>query len=116
VGGLEKKFTKKDNRAWALFTISSRSVTLPVNMFSDAYEAFAGAKESETPLIMDGAHIIADARLVYREERSEWSINVHSIQPLRNAPSLIKKILFVLKPSPAVFRIYGKISSPYAPH
>jgi len=109
VGGLEKKFTKKDNRAWALFTISSRKITFGVNMFSEAYDAFANVKDGELPLLMDGSHIIADARLVYREERSEWSVNVHTVQPLRNAPSLIKKILFALKPGPEAAEFMEKI-------
>jgi hypothetical protein len=49
---------------------------------------------------MDGAHVIVDARLSYREERSEWSISAHSVQPLRNAPAMIKRILFALRPGP----------------
>jgi hypothetical protein len=78
-------------------------------MFSEAYDAFANVKDNELPLLMDGSHIIADARLVYREERSEWSVNVHSVQPLRNAPSLIKKILFALKPGPEAAEFMEKI-------
>ncbi len=100
IGGLEKKITKKDNRPWALFTVASRSVTIPVNMFTEAYEAAAQLKDGELPLLMDGSHVIVDARVIWREERSEWSISAHAITPLRRAPGLIKKILFALKPGP----------------
>ena len=100
VGALEKKISKKDNRPWALFTVASRSVTIPVMMFSDAYDAAAQLKDGELPLLMDGSHVIVDARLNFREERGEWSLSAHAITPLRRAPSLIKKILFALKPGP----------------
>jgi hypothetical protein len=43
---------------------------------------------------------MVDARLSYREERGEWSISAHALQPLRGAPSLVKKVLFALKPGP----------------
>jgi len=100
VGGLEKKISKKDNRPWALFTVASRSVTIPVMMFSDAYDAAAQLKDGELPLLMDGSHVIVDARLNWRQDRAEWSLSAHAISTLRRAPSLIKKILFALKPGP----------------
>ena len=100
VGALEKKISKKDNRPWALFTVASRSVTIPVMMFSEAYDAAAQIKDGEFPLLMDGSHVIVDARLNFREERGEWSLSAHAITPLRRAPGLIKKILFALKPGP----------------
>jgi DNA polymerase-3 subunit alpha len=100
VGGLEKKITKKDNRPWALFTVASRSVTIPISMFSEAYEDALNLKEGDLPLLRDGAHVIVDCRLTWRSERNEWSISAHSIQPLSRAPSLIKRILFALKPGP----------------
>jgi DNA polymerase-3 subunit alpha len=100
VGGLEKKISKKDNRPWALFNVASRSVTIPVMMFSDAYDAAAQLKDGELPLLMDGSHVIVDARLNWRAERAEWSLSAHAISTLRRAPSLIKKILFALKPGP----------------
>ena len=100
VGGLEKKISKKDNRPWALFTVSTRLVTLPVTLFTDAYDSVSVLKDGDTPLLMDGVHVIVDARLSYREERNEWSISAHSVMPLRNAPAMIKRILFALRPGP----------------
>jgi DNA polymerase-3 subunit alpha len=109
VGGLEKKISKKDNRPWALFTVASRSVTIPVMMFSDAYDAAAQLKDGELPLLMDGSHVIVDARLNWREERGEWSLSAHAVTTLRRAPSLIKKILFALKPGPDANDFLDKI-------
>lgn len=109
VSGLEKKITKKDNRPWALFTVATRSVNLPVNLFSEAYESISAIKEGDVPLLMDGAHVIVDARLIWREERSEWSINAHAVSPLRRAPTLIKKILFALQPGPEASEFMEKL-------
>ena len=100
VSMLEKKISKKDNRPWALFQVATRSATVPVMMFSEAYEAAAALKEGELPLLMDGSHVIVDARLVFREEREEWMVNAHAIRPLRTAPGLLKKVLFALRPGP----------------
>ena len=111
IGGLEKKITKKDNRPWALFTVASRSVTIPVSMFSEAYEAALTLKEGDLPLLRDGAHVMVDCRLTWREERNEWSISAHSIQPLTRAPSLIKRILFALKPGPEAGAFMEKLVS-----
>ena len=100
LGNLEKKISKKDNRPWCLFTVSSRNVAVPVSMFSEAFDAALALRDGDQPLLADGAHVMVDARLSYREERGEWNISAHGLQPLRGAPALIKKILFALKPGP----------------
>jgi hypothetical protein len=84
-------------------------VSFPVNLFSEAYETIAGIKDGDVPLLMDGAHVIVDARLIWREERSEWSINAHAVSPLRRAPSLVKRILFALKPGPEAGEFMEKL-------
>jgi DNA polymerase-3 subunit alpha len=100
VGSLEKKLSKKDNRPWALFNVADRTHNLQVLMFTEAYERAAAIKDGDAPLLMDGSMVAVDCRLVYREERGEWSLQAHAIQPLRNCPSLVKRITFVLKPGP----------------
>jgi hypothetical protein len=60
-------------------------VTIPIMMFSDAYDAAAQLKDGELPLLMDGSHVIVDARLNWREERGEWSLSAHAISTLRRA-------------------------------
>ncbi len=100
LGNLEKKISKKDNRPWCLFTVSSRNVAVPVSMFSEAFDAALALRDGDQPLLADGAHVMVDARLSYREERGEWNISAHGLHPLRGAPALIKKILFALKPGP----------------
>jgi DNA polymerase-3 subunit alpha len=100
VGNLEKKLSKKDNRPWALFNLADRSRVLPVLMFTEAYEKAAALRDGEVPLLMDGAMVAVDCRLVYREERGEWSLQAHAVQPLRNCPSLVTRITFVLRPGP----------------
>ena len=69
-------------------------------MFSEAFEAALTVRDGDQPLLADGAHVMVDARLSYREERGEWNISAHGLQPLRGAPALIRKILFALKPGP----------------
>ena len=100
IGGLEKKLAKKDNRPWAIFNLADRRRTLPILMFTDAYEKAALLKDGETPLLMDGSMVAVDCRLVHREERGEWALQAHAIRPLRDCPSLVARATFVLRPGP----------------
>ena len=111
VGGLEKKLSKKDNRPWALFNLADRTHSLPILMFTEAYERAAALKDGEAPLLMDGAMLAVDCRLVYREERGEWSLQGHAIHPLRNCPALVKRITFVLRPGAEAEAFLAELSS-----
>jgi len=111
VGGLEKKLSKKDNRPWALFTLADRSRVLPILMFTEAYEKAAALRDGEVPLLMDGAMLAVDCRLVHREERGEWSLQAHAIQPLRNCPSLAARLTFVLRPGPEAEAFLGELAA-----
>ena len=52
--GITKKLSKKDNRPWAAFTLATKSVPLPMNMFSDAYEDYARHLVTEAPVLVQG--------------------------------------------------------------
>ena len=49
-GGLQKKLAKKDNRPWMAFSLQTRSATIGLNMFADAFAAH-GSVLSENALI-----------------------------------------------------------------
>jgi DNA polymerase-3 subunit alpha len=51
---ITKKLSKKDNRPWAAFTLATKNVSLPMNMFSDAYEAYARNLVAEAPVLVQG--------------------------------------------------------------
>ncbi len=110
IGGLEKKLSKKDNRPWAVFTVADRRRSVPVLMFTEAYEKAAALREGDAPLLMDGAMVAMDCRLVHREERGEWALQAHSLRPLRDCASLIARATFVLKPGPEAEAFLARLS------
>jgi DNA polymerase-3 subunit alpha len=110
IGGLEKKLSKKDNRPWAVFTIADRRRSVPVLMFTEADEKAAALREGDAPLLMDGAMVAMDCRLVHREERGEWALQAHSLRPLRDCASLIARATFVLRPGPEAEAFLARLS------
>ncbi len=83
-----KKLSKKDNRPWAMFTLATKKINLPVHMYSDAYEIYANNLIPEAPVLIQGTILRGDdgARL-----------NVKECYPLE--PSItghIKKVTWLL--------------------
>jgi len=46
---ITKKLSKKDNRPWAAFTLATKRLSLPMNMFSEAYEAMRTTSSPRRP-------------------------------------------------------------------
>jgi DNA polymerase-3 subunit alpha len=87
---ITKKLSKKDNRPWAAFTLATRRVSLPVSMFSDAYEEYARNLVAETPVLVQG-NVLGGTDGV--------RINVRECYPLdRIVASLVRKITWLLYP------------------
>ena len=99
---IAKKLSKKDNRPWAAFTLATRNVSLQVNMFAEAYEAFARNLVAETPVLVQG-NVLAGTDGV--------RINVRECYPLELiVPSLIKKVTWLLHPDhPALVEFLGAL-------
>ena len=88
--GITKKHSRKDNRPWAAFTLATKRVSLPMNMFSDAYEEYAKYLVAETPVLVQGNLLAGNDGV---------RINVRECHPLDLiVPALVKKITWLLQP------------------
>ena len=88
--GITKKLSRRDNRPWAAFTLATKRVSLPMNMFSDAYEEYAKYLVAETPVLVQGNLLAGNDGV---------RINVRECYPLDLiVPTLVKKITWLLHP------------------
>jgi DNA polymerase-3 subunit alpha len=89
-GNIVKKYAKKDNRPWAAFTLATRNSTLALNMFADAYAAFAPALAENAPLLVQG-NLIRGA--------DGPRLNVKECYPLDAAVArVVRKVTWLLRP------------------
>jgi DNA polymerase-3 subunit alpha len=100
-GNIVKKYSKKDNRPWAPFTLSTRRAAIALNMFADAYEAYGKHLAENAPLLVQGNVILGN---------DGARINVKECYPLAAAvASLVKKITWLVRPAhpelPAFLRL-----------
>ncbi len=101
VGGIARKLSKKDNRPWAAFTLATKSATVALNMFADAYAAH-GAVLAENALVLVQGNIIAG--------NDGPRINIKECYPLdAQIGSLVRKVIWLLRPAhpglPAFLRL-----------
>ncbi|MDR1890995.1 MAG: DNA polymerase III subunit alpha [Puniceicoccales bacterium] len=82
LGTISRKITKKDNRAWAFFTLETRDAQYKMNCFPDAYEKVYHKLEEGTLVMVTG-----NARL----RDSEISFNVSDLEPLNHAIGRLTK-------------------------
>jgi DNA polymerase-3 subunit alpha len=88
--GITKKLSKKDSRPWAAFTLATKSVSLPMNMFSDAYEDYARHLVAETPVLVQGNLLAGNDGM---------RINVRECYPLDlSVAAIVKKVTWLLHP------------------
>jgi DNA polymerase-3 subunit alpha len=100
-GNIVKKYSKKDNRPWSPFTLSTRRAAIALNMFADAYEAYGKHLVENAPLLVQGNVILGN---------DGARINVKECYPLEAAvASLVKKITWLVRPAhpelPAFLRL-----------
>ncbi len=98
---ITKKLSKKDNRPWAAFTLSSKRAALQLNMFADAYAAYAQNLLPDTPVLVQG-NIIGG--------NDGTRINIKECYPLENfVTGIVRKVTWLLHPAhpelPAFFRL-----------
>ena len=88
--GITKKLSRRDQRPWAAFTLATRTVSLPMNMFSEAYADYAKHLVPETPVLVLGT-LLGGADGV--------RLNVRECYPLDGAvPAVVRKITWLLRP------------------
>lgn len=89
VSGVTKRLSKRDNSPWAFFNFATRSGTVQVNCYSDAFAEYGDNLQNERTAMVIGTVLNrgGDIRYSVRE--------VHSLD--RALPSLVKKVTWVLK-------------------
>ncbi|RME68853.1 MAG: DNA polymerase III subunit alpha, partial [Verrucomicrobia bacterium] len=89
VSGVTKRLSKRDNSPWAFFNLATRSGTVQMNCYSDAYAAYGDALVNERPAMIIGTVLNRDGDVRY---------SVREVHPLdRSLPSLINKVTWVLR-------------------
>ncbi len=90
MSGITKRLSKRDNRPWAFFNLSSRKATISVNMYADAYETYGKLLAENLPVVALGSVMRGNdgARL-----------NVKEVYPLDvYLPNNIRKVTWLLRP------------------
>jgi len=90
VGSIAKRLSKKDNRPWASFNLTTRKSTVALNMFADAYAAYGS-------ILAENASVVVAGNIIAGTEGAR--INVKECYALDNyVSSQIKKVTWLLKP------------------
>ncbi|HTU02869.1 MAG TPA: hypothetical protein VMG58_13665, partial [Candidatus Sulfotelmatobacter sp.] len=90
-GNIVKKYSKRDNRPWAAFTLATRKSTIALNMFADAYGAFGSALAENAPVLVQG-NIIRGT--------DGPRVNVKECYPLDAAVTrLVRRVTWLLRPA-----------------
>jgi DNA polymerase-3 subunit alpha len=90
MGGITKRLSKRDNRPWAFFNLSSKRATISVNMYADAYETHGKTLAENLPVVALGSVMRGNdgARL-----------NVKEVYPLdAYLPGNIRRVTWLLQP------------------
>ncbi len=89
VSSLTKRFTKSDNRPWAIFTLSTRRHSFQMNMFSKAYETHGTLLEENAIIGVQGFIANRDGNL---------RLNAQDVFSLgKRLPKLVQGITWFLK-------------------
>lgn len=90
VSKLDKKISKKDNRPWAIVTLSSKDSNHTFNIYSDAFER-------SQHLLATGTAIVVQGSISHRND--DILLNVESVLRLDQAiSSLVRKATWYLEP------------------
>jgi DNA polymerase-3 subunit alpha len=100
-GNITKKLSKKDNRPWATFTLATRTASVALNIFADAYATYSANLLPEQPVLVQG-NIIGGT--------DGARINVKECYPLDNyVTGIVRKVTWLLRPEhpalPAFLRL-----------
>ena len=88
---LTKKLSKKDNRPWVAFTLSTRHAAVPLNMFADAYAAYGANLAENVPVAVLGTIMRGD---------DGARVNVKECYPLDNyVTGNVRRVTWLLHPA-----------------
>jgi DNA polymerase-3 subunit alpha len=89
VSNINKRLTRKDNRPWAFFNVSTRNNTYSINIFPDAFETYANQLEEGKTVLIQGQAKVSNG---------EVRLNATDIGSLnRRLPGLILATHWYLK-------------------
>ncbi|HTB63628.1 MAG TPA: DNA polymerase III subunit alpha [Opitutales bacterium] len=89
-----KRISKRDNRPWASFTLTTKRGNFPVNIFSEAYE-------KHQSLLVDGMVILIHGEVRHDDFRNENRLTANEILAIEaRVPNLLRSVQWVLKPEP----------------
>jgi DNA polymerase-3 subunit alpha len=89
-GSLQKKLAKKDNRPWMAFSLQTRTATVGLNMFADAFAAHGG-------VLAENALICVLGNIIVGQEGPR--INVKEAYPLSSyTVTHLKRLVWLLHP------------------
>jgi DNA polymerase-3 subunit alpha len=90
VSGIQKKLAKRDNRPWVAFTLATKQASVPLNMFSDAYEEYGETLGENVPVVILGTVMVRD---------DGARINVRETYPLASyVANNVKRVTWLLQP------------------
>jgi DNA polymerase-3 subunit alpha len=90
-GSIAKRLSKKDNRPWASFTLSTKQAALPLNMFADGYANYGTA-------LGENALVLVQGNIIVNHEGAR--VNVKECYPLdTQIAGNVKKVLWLLHPT-----------------
>jgi DNA polymerase-3 subunit alpha len=85
-----KKLSKKDNRPWVAFTLATRTVSVPLNLFADGYANYGTA-------LAENALVLVQGNIIVSPEGPR--INVKEVYPLDGqVAGLVRKVIWLLNP------------------
>lgn len=89
-----KRISKRDNRPWATFILTTRRANFTVNIFSEAYE-------KHQSLLVDGTVALVHGEVRHDEFRNENRLTANELLAAEDrVPSLLKSVQWVLRPEP----------------
>ncbi|CAI8355026.1 MAG: DNA polymerase III subunit alpha [Opitutia bacterium UBA7350] len=90
LSGIQTRYTKKDNKQFAIFTIATRKHNYEIVMFSEAYERNRSRLEDEKLILLQGQ---------IARRNGEMSLHGYDVFDLDTSiPRLIQRINFILHP------------------
>ena len=100
--GVTKRISKKNNRAWAYFNLSTRKSTFQINMFPDAFENFGHNLHDNEIIVITGT---------VRNQKGEVRLNATEVHKMdTKLPTLVQSMNWILDPSQNAERFLQRLS------
>jgi DNA polymerase III subunit alpha len=91
VAGLTKKISRKDNRPWAILTLSTRNANQSIQVYADAFEKFGDR-------LVDGHLLLVEGQVLRRQD-DEIQLTANAIKALDAAlAERIRDLTFIVHP------------------